>query len=318
MSPNQVAQIASPLLKLPAEVRIAIYELLDLPPVDNEQCRGLILSCRQAKHECEGESIRKTKSWLLSYNRDVLSQSELGVRILLPVVTQTPIEMHAKFHTLRDLTLVVPGHKYHDCAYLDPSFYKSLRSLNAIFSLWLDSLTLHFSGPVGTNARGTSMYPHVSKSFKRLIFVLESGFMYAHDPVGQRDTLKLNKYRSMVKHWRPQPAFIKKLVVSWDLTEEGLHSEALLAVDCHCRKRATAPCLGWRRYHVVVGEDDLLGSESRESFCRFRPSDLEDREDRIAGPDSEHKKQYLKCGECGWEYHRYIRGLPVDDDERWL
>lgn len=313
MSPIQVAQTSSPLFRLPAEIRFAIYELLDLPPIDNEQCRGLILSCRQAKHECERVSIRTTKAWLLAYKQDVLSQSELGVRILLPIITRTPVGMHSKFHTLRNLTLVVPGHRIHDCGYQDPKFFESLRPLNAIFSLWLDSLTLHFSGSLRSGP-GHRMYMHIGKSFRRLFFVLESGLTYAHDPVGQKGNLKLNKYSSSVKHWRPQPAFIKKLVVSWDLTEEGLRSEDLVAVDGHCRKRATAACPGLQRYRVV-SEDELLGSESRESFCRFRPSDLED---RMAGPDSEHKKKCLKCGYHGWDYRRYIRGLPVDDDERWL
>ncbi|KAH6861608.1 hypothetical protein B0T12DRAFT_347084 [Alternaria alternata] len=235
MSPIQVAQTSSPLFRLPAEIRFAIYELLDLPPIDNEQCRGLILSCRQAKHECERVSIRTTKAWLLAYKQDVLSQSELGVRILLPIITRTPVGMHSKFHTLRNLTLVVPGHRIHDCGYQDPKFFESLRPLNAIFSLWLDSLTLHFSGSLRSGP-GHRMYMHIGKSFRRLFFVLESGLTYAHDPVGQKGNLKLNKYSSSVKHWRPQPAFIKKLVVSWDLTEEGLRSEDLVAVDGHCRK----------------------------------------------------------------------------------
>jgi hypothetical protein len=314
MSPIQVARPSSLLLRLPAEIRIAIYELLDFPPVNNEQCRGLILSCRQAKHECEGVSMRTTKAWLLAYKRDVLPQSELGVRILLPIVTRTPVGMHAKFHTLRNMTLVVPGHRIQGCANLDPSFFENFRPLNAIFSLWLDSLTLHFSGSLEKNGQRARMHTRIGKAFGRLFFVLESGLTFAHDPVGQKRNLKLNKYGSLVKRWRPQPSFIKKLVVSWDLTEEGLRSEDLVAADGHCGKRASAACPDLRKYHVG-GEDGLLGYESRESFCRFRPSDFEG---RVAGPDSEHKKKCLKCENCGWNYRGYFRSLPVDDDERWL
>jgi hypothetical protein len=314
MSSSQVAQLSSPLFTLPAEIRIAIYELLDFPPVDNEQCRGLILSCRQTKRECEGVSIHTTKAWLLACKREVLPQSELGVRILLPVSTRTPTGMHAKFHTLRNLTLVIPGQAIHGCAARDPRFFERFRPLNAIFGLWLDSLTIHFSGPAGKDSQGYGMYGSIKNCFRRLFFIVESGLTYAHDPVGQKRNLKINKYGSLVKDWQPEPAFIKRLVVSWDLTEEGLRSEDLVAVDGHCRKRTTAACPGLRRYYVV-SEDELLGLESRESFCRFRPSKLED---RMAGPNSEHKKQCFKCGKRGWDYRRYIRGLPSEDDERWL
>jgi hypothetical protein len=158
------------------------------------------------------------------------------------------------------------------------------------------------------------MYGSIKNCFRRLFFIVESGLTYAHDPVGQKRNLKINKYGSLVKDWQPEPAFIKRLVVSWDLTEGGLRSEDLVAVDGHCRKRTTAACPGLRRYYVV-SEDELLGSESRESFCRFRPSKLED---RMAGPNNEHKKQCFKCGKRGWDYRRYIRGLPSEDDERWL
>jgi hypothetical protein len=314
MAGSQITQPSSPFFRLPAEIRISIYELLDFPPVDNEQCRGLVLSCRQAKGECEGVSIRTTRAWLLDYKRDVLPQSVLGVRILLPVATRTPIGMHAKFHTLRNLTLVIPGQAIHGCADRRREFFESLRPLNAIFGLWLDSLTIHFSGPVGRSSEGYGMYGSISECFRRLFFILESGLTYAHDPVGQKGNLKVNKYRSLVKCWQPRPAWIKKLVVSWDLAEESLRSEDLVAVDGNCRKRKTEACPGLQRYHVV-SKDGLLGSEARESFSRFRPSALED---RMAGPGSEHKKQCLKCAPRGWDYHRYIRGLPVEEDERWL
>lgn len=314
MAPKENSQSSSSFFRLPAEIRVSMYELLDFPPVDNEQCRGLILSCRQAKRECEGVSIRATKSWLLAYKKIVHPKSDLGVRILLPVATRTPTGMHAKFHTLRHLTLVIPGRAIHGCADQRREFFESFRPLNAIFSLWLDSLTIQFSGPVGKSSEGYGMCGSITECFRRLFFILESGLTYAHDPVGQRGNLKLNKYRSLVKYWQPQPAWIKKLVVSWDLTEEGLRSEDLVAVDGHCRKRTTAACPGLRKYHVA-SEDGLLGSESRESFCRFRPSGPED---RMAGPSIEHKKQCLKCAWRGWEYRRYIRGLPVENDERWL
>ena len=309
MASKQVAQLASPFFKLPAELRIAIYELLDFPPVDNHQCRGIILSCRQAKHECEGVAIRMTKAWLVAFKKDVLPQSQPGSRILLPLDTRTPTSMHAKFHTLRNLTLVFPGDSIQGCADQNRHFFERFRPLNAIFRLWLDSLTLHFRGPLE--------YPvdrSISHTFRRLFFVLESGLTFAHDPKGQWKELKINKYRHLVKYWKPVPAYIKKLVVSWDVTKEGLCSEEMVGVNGICQKAPTAECYGLR-YHHVVSEDFLLGEESRESDCRFRPST---REDWGASPPSEHKKKCFKCGCRTFDYQRYARGLPGEDDERWL
>jgi hypothetical protein len=222
--------------------------------------------------------------------------------------------MHPKFHTLRNLTLVFPGHTIHGCADRSEPFCKAFRHLNPIFGLWLDNLTLHFKGPLSAGGGGICMNIGAPKAFRRLFFILESGFTYAHDPVGQSADLKLNKYGFMVKQWGPKPSFIRKLVLSWDLTEEGLQSEEMVLADGHCRKRPTADCVGWRKYRVVH-KNELLGEESRESLCRFRPSILEA---RMASPSSEHKTTCFKCGSCGWDYHRYIRGLPGDGDERWL
>jgi hypothetical protein len=309
-----ISQTLSPFFKLPAELRITIYELLDFPPVDNEQCCGIILSCRQAKRECEGVATVTTKAWLLEYKRDVLPQCELGVRILLPPVTRAPVQMHPKFHTLRHLTLVFPGHTIHGCAHRSQTFCEAFRPLNSIFGLWLDSLTVYFKGPPGAGGQGDDIHLGARKAFRRLFFILESGFTYAHDPVGQKADLKLNKYGFMVKYWGPKSAFIRKLVLTWDLTDEGLQSEEMILVDGHCRKRPTAECVGVRK-HQVTREDELIGEESRESSCRFRPS-VNDH--RMAGPSDEHKTKCFKCGKRGWDYHRYIRGLPADGDERWL
>jgi hypothetical protein len=61
----------------------------------------------------------------------------------------------------------------------------------------------------------------------------------------------------MVKYWGATPPFIRKLILSWDLTEEGLQSEEMVPMDGHCRKRPTAECAGTRKYHVKR-EDELL------------------------------------------------------------
>jgi hypothetical protein len=266
-----IAQTLSPFFRLPAELRIAIYELLDFPPVDNEQCRGLILSCRQAKRECEGVAIVTTKAWLLEYKRDVLPECELGVRILLSHSTRASVQMHPKFHTLRHLTLVFSGHTIHGCADRSQTFCEAFRHLDPIFGLWLDCLTLHFKGPPNEGGQGHYINVGPKHAFRRLFFILESGFTYAHDPVGQKADLKRNKYGFMVKDWGPKPAFIRNLVLSWDLTDEGLQSEEMVPMDGHCTKRPTAERVGSRKHHITSG-DERLGEELRESFCRFRPS----------------------------------------------
>ncbi|KAI1559670.1 hypothetical protein PtrEW7m1_011812, partial [Pyrenophora tritici-repentis] len=229
MPSSQVVQSASPFFKLPAELRIAIYELLDFPPVDNHQCHGIILSCQQAKHECEDVAIRTTKAWLVAFKKDVLPQCQPGLRILLPLDTRTPTSMHAKFHTLRNLTLVFPGPSIQGCADQHRQFFERFRPLNAIFRLWLDSLTLRFQGPV---ENGSGLWDNmITNTFRRLFFVLESGFEFAHDPNGQHKELSVNKYRHLVKYWRPEPALIRRLVISWDLTKDGLRSEEMVGVD---------------------------------------------------------------------------------------
>lgn len=185
--------------------------------------------------------------------------------------------------------------------------------------------------------RGWTTEEHLRARVRRMISVLEMSFRYAHDPVGQLHEIEDKKDRVWALQWEPQPSFIKKLVISWDLTEHGLRSEDLIAVEGRCRKRPMMECPGMRE-HFVVGRDGYLGEYSRESRCRFRPSESEppvtlryrnesqttsdgsllDLEGRLVGPNTEHEMTCLSCRGGKWDYRRYIRGLPTEDNERWL
>lgn len=311
---DSTVQAASPFFRLPAEIRIAVYEHLDFPPVENWQCRGFILSCRRAKRECEDVATILAKECLRVYERNVLPNCTLGVRILLPLPTRTPVERHTTFHTLRHLTLVLSGHAMLGFLELHATSFQNLRPLNAIFSLWLDSLTLHFCGPLNQRGVRWPMKRQMKPRVKRLVYVLESGFRQAHQSIGQGYELSVKKHGSLVDCWQPEPVFIKRLVVSWDLTERGLRSEDLIEVEGQCNKRPTVECAG-KRGHYVSGKEGLLGEFSRDSTSRFRGLEIEE---PLAKPSSEHEKTCLNCRGREWDYRRYIRGLPTENDERWL
>jgi hypothetical protein len=174
--PTDTSQSLSPLLCLPSELRLAIWEYLDFPPIDNKQCGGIVLACRQTKVECEDVALKKTKLWLAAYKRDILPLFGYDVRILLP--SQPPIVSTIKFNTIKELTLVLPGHLTDDIWRCDDVFYTNFRRLNPVLGLWLDKVRLHFRSPGGVK----SMRISTEKMFRRLLFIIKSGLMYAHDP----------------------------------------------------------------------------------------------------------------------------------------
>lgn len=304
-----LTQSSSPFFKLPAEIRVAIYQLLDYPPVDNEQCRGLILSCRQAKDECDEVSFGKTKEWLATFKQTNLSES--GIRFLLPL--SKPIGSRFKLNTIRELTVVFPARMLYEFDIISRQFFLVLRQLNPIFGLWLDKLTLHF--PAATaDFTYLSGKDWIAQTFRRLFFVLRGAFTYAHDPVGQARMKEVQKYSSMWDIWKPEPVFMRKIVISWAFTDEETRTKDTVAVEGTCKKRPTTECVGSRLYRVF-SEDGLRGEFMIESSCRFRYSE---KETRFARPSSEHKMNCFKCGMSSWDYGRYMRALPEDDNDRWI
>jgi hypothetical protein len=300
-------QPSSPIFKLPAELRIAIYEHLDFPPIDNNQCRGIVLSCRQAKSECQPVAFNKCRTWLATNKKDVLSQCGFGVRILIPA--QHPITSRFSFGTIREIKLVFPGRWTND---LWTEFFDDMRHLNPILGLWLDKLTLHFIGPTTDDDVRPS---GIVKSYRRLLFIIEGGLTYGHDAAYA--ATQRRKYAQKWTDWKPEPSFIKKLVISWDLTDNGLASDEMVLVGGICKKRHTRECRGRRMYRVFC-EDHRLGELMYESECRFRPSDIE-APLRMRRASAEHLEKCISCkSQPGLPYRRYARGLPEEDDHRWI
>jgi hypothetical protein len=300
-------QPSSPFFRLPAELRIAVYDNLAFPPLVNDECYGLILSCRQAKQECEDIAIQKFKTWISNFKQDALPQCGFQVRVLLPSLP--PIRTALRFGTIREITLVLPAQSVFEPSWPSSSFFGELRHLNPIFGLWLDKLTLHFQGQV----RGGNAKLHIQKTFRRLLFILEGGLTYAHDPVGQKREKQVRKFSNVWDHWQPEPSYLKKLVVSWDLTD-GIASGDFVHLAGVSKRRPTDACMGRRMYRVVDDAGGLLGDYMLESACRFRPSE---NERHMLNPPLEHKATCFKCSYT-WDYHRHIRGLPENDDERWV
>ncbi|KAF2826989.1 hypothetical protein CC86DRAFT_23027 [Ophiobolus disseminans] len=318
-----VSQPLSPLFRLPAELRLEIYDYLAFPPIDSKQCHGLILSCRKAKQECEEVAIKASKAWMTRYKQAITPYCAFNVRILIPHVP--PIGSSFRLNTIREITLVLRGDMLYVPSWPSPPFFKELRCMVPIFDLWLDKVTLHFIGPpgggtekryrprcLGPSAEGAEKRTR-EKIFDRLQFILEGGLMHAHDPVGQAREKEIRKYSEMWNYWRPKPTFIKKLVLSWDLTEQGLSSDEFVGLGGVCKEHPVRENHGRRMYKVVDGKSGLLGEYMLESFCHFKPTNEQDRPHSHPG----RKVECFKCNERR-DYRRYMRGLPAATDERWI
>jgi len=302
------SQPLSPLFKLPAELRIAIYKHLAFPPIDNHESHGLILSCRQAKQQCEETAISQFKTWISTFKQDLVPQCAFEVRILLPRLPV--IRTVLQFNTIREVSLIFPKEAVFHASFPSAQFFGNLRVLNPVFCLWLDKLTLHFRGSIEDG--GDSYW--IQKTFRRLQFILEGGLSYAHDPIGQAREKQVRKFSNVWDHWKPEPSFIRKLVVSWDLTEKGIPSNGFVHLEGMCRRRPTEACTGRRLYRVKDDVNCLLGEYMLESACRFRSSGSEQ---TLFRPGLEHR---ATCSQCTypWDYRRFARGLPAEGDERWV
>jgi hypothetical protein len=117
----------------------------------------------------------------------------------------------------------------------------------------------------------------------------------------------------MYKYWQSESAFVKKLIISWDLTEYGLSSDDRVQLDGVCQRLRNSECID-RRMYRTMNDDGLLGESMLEPRCRFKPSIMER---RMAYPDQEHKKICFKCQHL-WDYGRFVHGLPANSDERWV
>jgi hypothetical protein len=298
-----VSQLSSPLFRLPAELRVTIYECLEYPPINNEQCAGLVLSCRQAKLESEGVAMRSFKTWIAAFRRSVITKCEFDVRIYL--ASAPTVGLGFGFRNIRELVLVLPS----TCCELAmslTSFYVNLRQLNSIFSLWLDKLTIHFQGFLGDNySKG-----RLAKVYSRLLFILEGGLTYGHDPVGQAREKVIRKYSNMWNHWMPEPSFVKQLVISWDMTQGGLPSDGLMQLKGVEHHVHSSQCIG-RSMYRVTDDTGMLGEYSLASYVRFKPS---------ARERPTMRSSHGHCSECthNRDHQRDFRGLPDEASESWV
>jgi hypothetical protein len=139
--------------------------------------------------------------------------------------------------------------------------------------------------------------------------------MYAHDPQGQAKEEKINKYSRMWKYWRPEPSFVKKLVVSWDLIKVGLSGGDMIALEGTCKQRPMAESHVIRHY-AVMSEDNQLGEFMAASTSRFKhPAS----ERRVSEAHDVENHTCFKCSDRSWPmYRRYLRALPEDGDTRWI
>jgi hypothetical protein len=304
--PAAAPQLLSPLFALPSELRLEVYEYLDFPPIQNYQCHGLILSCRRAKLECEDVAVKTFKTWIALQKQVIDTKCTFGVRILLPLLP--PIGTSFRFNTIRELTLVLPSSSF-ELTWDMSSFFDNFRNLNPILGLWLEKLTIHFRGFLGHEYEKS----HLQKCYRRLQFLLQGGMRWAHDPIGEATGKERTKYSWTWDHWQPEPSFIKKLILSWDVTEQGLSSDDRVHLEGVGQPLQTSECVG-RRMYRVISDNGFLGELMLESCCRFRPSE---RERHMIRPNEVHRETCFKCS-YNWNYTRYIRGLPIDADERWI
>lgn len=155
----------------------------------------------------------------------------------------------------------------------------------------------------------------IEKTFRRLLFIMEGGFRYAHDPIGGANLRRIRKGSGLWDSWHPQPVFMRKFVISWDLDEESLDSDDIVPLNDFRKKHPKTGCVRSHTYHII-SEDGLLGEIMRESTSRFRPSESED---RIVEPSDGHKKTCFVClNSPNHDSQRYIRGLPDKSDARWV
>jgi hypothetical protein len=259
-----------PFLNLSAELRIAIYGYLELPPVNNSSY-GFIFSCREAKKECEDVAVKKSNVWLKQYKMDVLSQYPYDVQIMMTLPPS--VAEQRRFNTLRNITLVLPGTAYIvDCINgSSPEFYRNLRLFNPIFALWLDKLTIHFRED--EKEGGVLWYDvwdgeYFEKTFLRLLRIIDRGFVLGNNPKRREEEIGCNLTSSTLNAWKPEPVHIKEIIISWDLEKYGgWASDEIVEMEGTCTKYQPMMCAGPGEYAVKWYRS---GETARESTCRSR------------------------------------------------
>jgi hypothetical protein len=299
-----------PLFKLPTELRIAIYDHLQFPPVNNFECIGLILSCRQANKEAEEAALKNTKIYLAHQKDHLRSEAPFNIEIL--ITPPSSIFPRFRFNTITEITIVLPASKYKSIYMTHPKFFHALNLLSPIFVLWIRKLTLHFRRDEEVYRESNiSSYPE--KAFLQLLFVMYEGFACGHDTTGTVKDRSVSKYKSYSDKWDPPAVFMRRLVISWDFTEHGLKREDMVEMKGTAKRRLTDDCGGPPGYRVM-SDDEKVGEVEVRSANHFR---YNERRAWHARPIEGHMESCLMC-RPSTQYVRYARGLPMMGEGCWI
>ena len=306
---SSLSESAFPLFKLPTELRIAIYHHLQFPPVNNFECVGLILSCRQAKQEAEEAALKNTKSYLAHQKGHIRSEAPFNIEIL--ITPPSSISSRFRFNTITEITILLPASEYHSIRFAQRKFFNALNLLNPIFVLWLSKLTLHFRRDEEVyRVANVASYPQ--KGFFQLLFFLYEGFAYGHDTTGTVKDRPKSDYKRYSDNWDTSPAFMRCLVISWDFTEHGLNRDDMVEMNGTARRKPTDDCGGPPGYRVM-SDDEKIGEIEVRSANRFR---YDERRAWHARPIEGHKK-HCWCRPPS-PYVRYAKGLPTMGEGCWI
>jgi len=292
------------------ELRIGIYDYLQFPPVNNFECVGLILSCRQAKKEAEEAALKNTKIYLAHQKDHLRSEDPFNIEIL--ITPPFPISPRFRFNTITEITIVLPASEDDSIRMTVHKFFHALNLLNPIFALWLSKLTLHFRRDEGVY-RESNVANNPGNAFFQLLFFMCEGFAIGHDTTGTVKERSKNPYKSYLEKWDTTPVFMRRLVISWDFTEHGLKRGDMVEMKGIVRRRPTDDCRGPHCYRVM-GEDELFGEVEVRSANRFR---YNERRTWQAMLIEGHKEKCLACKQTT-PYVRYITGLPMIGEGCWV
>ncbi|KAJ4355548.1 uncharacterized protein N0V89_003566 [Didymosphaeria variabile] len=141
------SQTGSPFFnKLNADVRMIVYEYLHgwLPPLASKSvqrdCRGLILSCKQANMELSEAAARHLKLWMKNFSKDLEEKHER------PVTLYKAIPLHDGWQALRSIVLKIDVRFcydedvqcYGDYGYITRNFHCTSTRFNWHYGLDID------------------------------------------------------------------------------------------------------------------------------------------------------------------------------------
>lgn len=309
-APPPFHQTLSPFFGLPAELRIQIYASLQFPPISHCETFGFILSCRKAKREAEEAAIKNVKTFLTNFkqsfqsetatnNNDIRKRPYTNLKIIINL--PTPIAPRCQFHTLREITIVLPPESYESIYTHGGRILNTLQYLDPIFKLRLSKLTLH--------VQDLDQIDNLTyKRMRHIQHIMTKGFRCAHDPKYAETFIPIYKYRSAYNIWKPPKCQVKKFLVSWnkrDIDWYGENNGGMMRMKGWLRGQ----CEGRLFYAVgsgdcMMGDIGEIGQGGDRKFCWMPGGHVCDKD-----------KLCWKC-EGSWEYVKYARETLRNGDQR--